>query len=109
MDVEVTNKTENKLFGRKEISARVGFTGPTPKRADIKAQVANKVAANPDNCVLRHVKSEFGVTTVKVILHTYEDKDTLMKNEPKYVLVREGFMPKPEKKKKEKKVTPRKK
>ena len=106
MDVNVTNKTDNKLFGRKEISARVIFASSTPKRGDIKAAVANKIAANPENCVLREVKSEFGAKAVKVILHSYEDKNILMKNEPGYILVREGLKPKPGKKKKEKKQEP---
>lgn len=109
MDVEVTSKTENKLFSRKEVLAKVTFTGPTPKRADIKTEVANKIVANPENCVLRNIASEFGMKRVKVILHAYENKELMMKNEPSYILVREGVKPKPEKKKKEKKAATKKK
>lgn len=108
MDVNVTNKTENKLFGRKEVTAKVSFSGPTPKRAELKSEVANKIAANPDNCVLRSVTNEFGIKSVAVKLHAYESKDIMMKNEPRYILVREGVMQKPEKKPKEKKAAGKK-
>jgi small subunit ribosomal protein S24e len=103
MEVEVINKKENKLFGRKEVLAKVSFSGSTPKRAELKTEVANKIVANPENCVLRNVTNEFGVRTVGVTLHAYESKEVMLKNEPRYILVREGVMPKPEKKKKEKK------
>lgn len=103
MDVNITSKNENKLFERKEVSALVNFTGPTPKRGDLKAAVANSVAANPETCVLRDVQTEFGIKRVKVLLHVYEKKENVPKYEPRYILVREGLVPKKEKKKKEKK------
>ncbi|MFA6530857.1 MAG: hypothetical protein WCT31_03945 [Candidatus Micrarchaeia archaeon] len=110
MDVNVINKVDNKLFGRKEISATVTFGAATPKRAEIKAGVANAIAANPDICVLRDVTNEFGIRRIKVLLYSYDSKELLMKNEPRYMLVREGLAPKKEKKVKEKKAAaPRKK
>ncbi len=102
MDVEIKNKSDNKLFQRKEILAYAYFTGTTPKRAEIKADVANKVAANPDNCVVRSVENEFGMKRVKVSLHAYESLDTLKKFEPRYILVREGLEQKKAKKEKKK-------
>ena len=109
MDVNVISKNENKLFNRKEIKAKVAFPSSTPKRAELKAEVANKVVANPDFCVLRNVSNEFGTKSVTVLVHSYENKETMLKSEPKYILVREGAIPKPEKKKKEKKAAAKKK
>lgn len=102
MEVEVKNKIDNKLFQRKEVLAYAYFTGTTPKRAELKAEVANKVAANPDNCVLRSVENEFGMKRVKVCIHAYESMDNLKKFEPRHVLVREGLEQKKQKKEKKK-------
>jgi ribosomal protein S24E len=109
VEVDILSKKDNKLFGRKEVSAKVSFTGPTPKRADIKKEVAGKLTANPDNCVLRDVEGEFGMKRVKVLLHAYDTPELLKKSEPRYILVREGMAQKAEKKKKEKNAAPAKK
>jgi small subunit ribosomal protein S24e len=109
MDIEIKSKNDNKLFQRKEVLAYVYFTGTTPKRSELKAEVANKVVANPDNCVVRCVENEFGMKRVKVALHVYEDVNQLKKFEPRYVLVREGLEQKKQKKDKKKAAAPAKK
>lgn len=109
MDVNIISKTDNKLFGRKEILATLSFGAATPKRAEIKAAVANTIAANPEICVLRDVTNEFGVKRIKLLLYSYDSKELLMKNEPRHMLVREGLAPKKEKKVKEKKAAAPKK
>ncbi|MEK6979074.1 MAG: hypothetical protein AABW86_02540 [Candidatus Micrarchaeota archaeon] len=103
MKVEITDTTENKLYERKEIKADVSFVGSTPKKAEIKAELAGKVGANPEVCVIRKIKNEFGKQEVAVLMHSYDNAETMKKNEPNFVLVREGLAPKKEKKKKEKK------
>lgn len=100
MNVNLISNTENKLLERKEIQAEVSFDGATPKRAELKEAVSHKVGANPELVVLRKVSSNFGRKTVLIIAHAYSKKDSLMSIEPVYVKVREGLMPKPEKKKK---------
>ncbi len=106
MDIEIKSKKDNKLFQRKEILAYAYFTGTTPKRAELKAEVANKAVANPDHCILRSVENEFGLKRVKVALHTYESVDALKKFEPRYILVREGLEQKKAKKAKKKAAAP---
>ncbi|HIH23009.1 TPA: hypothetical protein HA238_04730 [Candidatus Micrarchaeota archaeon] len=103
MKVEITDTTENKLYERKEIKADVSFVGPTPKKAEIKTELAGKVGANPELCIIRKIKNEFGKQEVAVLMHSYESAETLKKNEPDFVLVREGLAQKKEKKKKVKK------
>ncbi len=100
MNVSLISNVENKLLERKEIQAEVTFDGATPKRAQLKEAVSHKVGANPELVVLRKVASNFGRKTVTVTAHAYATKESLMGTEPVFVKVREGLMPKPEKKKK---------
>ena len=109
MSVNITNNNENKLLDRKEIEAEVSFDGPTPKRADLKQAVGVKLGANPELMVIRKSTSSFGKKMVKVLVHTYKTKETLMATEPVYIKVREGLTEKPAKKKKEAKKAPAKK
>lgn len=99
MNVNLLSTTENKLLERKEIDAEVSFEGATPKRAELKAAICQKVGANPDFVVIRKVRSAFGTRSVKVTAYAYSAKEKLMDTEPVYVKVREGMMAKPEKKK----------
>ncbi|MCI0504082.1 hypothetical protein L0Y65_05225 [Candidatus Micrarchaeota archaeon] len=100
MNVNLISTTENRLLERKEVAAEVIFDGATPKRAEIKDAVCQKIAANPELVVLRKVSSSFGRKAVKVIVHAYSAKEKMMATEPVFIKVREGLMPKPEKKKK---------
>lgn len=112
MEVKIETTNENKLLERKEIDAVIHFVGATPNRKDIKALICGKIGANPDLVVLRSVANEFGMKRLKVSAHSYEKVESLKKNEPKFILVRDGFMTKEEakpKKKEKKKAAPAKK
>lgn len=109
MNVNIVSTVDNKLLERREIEAEVSFDAATPKRADLKQAVCGKVGANPELMVLRQVSSSFGSKAVRVIAHLYQSKEALMATEPVHIKVREGMMPKPEKKKKEAKAPAKKK
>ncbi len=100
MNVNLISTNENKLLERKEVVAEVTFEGPTPKRAELKGAVCQKVAANPDFAVVRLVESAYGRKAVRVTLYAYSTKEKLADVEPVHIKVREGVMAKPEKKKK---------
>lgn len=107
IDVEIISKNDNKLLERQEIRAIVGFAAQTPTRKDIRTGIAGKIAANPDNLILRGVTNEFGAKQIKVLAHAYANPEALKRNEPYYILVRDGLAQKKEKKKKEKKTAAR--
>lgn len=103
MDVKVESQKENKLLGRKEISAVMHFTGPTPKRADITNAVCSKLGLTLDSVAVRDVMPMFGARKLKLLIHAYQNAETLKKTEPRHILVRMGLAgkkPKQEKKKK---------
>lgn len=108
MNVSIISNNDNKLLDRKEVEAEISFDGATPKRIQLKEAVGQKIGANPELMALRNVTSNFGRHTVKVKVHAYSSKEALIATEPVHIKVREGLMPKPEKKKKVK-ATPAKK
>ncbi|MEW6528522.1 MAG: 30S ribosomal protein S24e [Candidatus Micrarchaeota archaeon] len=104
MDITI-NTTENDILGRKEIIANIQFDKSTPTRKEIKEIISAKIGANPDNTVLREVKSRFGVRSIRAVLHVYPTKETALLFEPKHILIRDGMAEKKQKKEK-KKISP---
>jgi ribosomal protein S24E len=100
MNVEITETRDNRLFARKEVEAEVRFDAATPKRAEIKETLCGKLGVNPELAVIRKIGTKFGQKKAHVLLHVYDDKAKLGKLEQHYVMVREGFAQKKEKKKK---------
>ena len=109
MNIEIITKTENKLLERKEIEADVSFTGPTPKKADIKQKLGAKLAASADLMVIRRITSRFGRNSVRVVAHIYADEESLAKTEPDYIKKREGIQTEGERKEAAKKAAEEKK
>ncbi|MBI5051548.1 hypothetical protein HZC08_02200 [Candidatus Micrarchaeota archaeon] len=101
MTVEIKSNQSNPLLHRKEINADISFTGTTPKRAEMKTEVAGKLGVDPGLCVIRGIRTKFGEKKASISIHSYEKMEKLKATEPNYILVREGLA---EKKKKEKKV-----
>lgn len=99
MNVNILSTNDNKLLERKEVEAEVAFDAATPKRAELKSAISQKIGADPDLVVIRSVSSVFGRKTVRVLAHAYSKKEALMGTEPVHIKVREGMMAKPEKKK----------
>ena len=99
MNVNILATMDNKLLERKEVEAEVSFDSATPKRAELKSAICQKIGANPELVVIRSVSSNFGRKVVKVLVHAYAKKESLMVIEPVHIKVREGMMAKPEKKK----------
>jgi len=99
MEVKIESTTENKLLDRKEIEAFVYFAGATPNRKEIKQTICGKIGADPDLVVLRIVKNEFGLRRAQVSCHAYLSAEALRRNEPKFILKREGMISEEEAKK----------
>jgi small subunit ribosomal protein S24e len=92
MEVKIESTTENKLLERKEIAATVSFEAATPARKEMKTALCGKIGANPELVVLRSVSTEFGLKKATLSAHSYMSKETLMKNEPRHILKREGMI-----------------
>lgn len=105
MKFEKMEEKKNLAFERKEANAVISFSGPTPKREEIKKEICTKIGANPQMSVLSKVETKYGSTKINATLHIYESEDSMKKIEPHHLLVRDKLAekkPKKEKKKKKK-------
>ena len=103
MKVEIVEKSENPLFQRVEIKFKVDHAGgPTPKRLDVRAQVAAQLGVPQELVVIERLAGAHGRQEASGIARAYGSKERLAALEPKYLLVR--GLPKEEKPKEESKV-----
>ena len=100
MEVTIKNTIENKLVGRKEISAHVAYTEAPPKRVEVRGAVAKAAGAEPGLVIIKKVENDFGARTMDCNAMIYNDEKTMNKFELKHLIMRS----KGEKLKKEKKM-----
>lgn len=94
MDIEITNKVENKLLGRTQITFRIRYKGPTPSIKEVRSSLISKLKADEKLFVIDNVKSEFGATTASGYAKIYTSADA-MKIEADHV-IRKNFEKKEE-------------
>jgi small subunit ribosomal protein S24e len=89
MKVEVVEKTQNPLLQRTEIRFKVDHAGgPTPKRLDVRAQLASQLGVPEELVVIEKLASLHGQPVASGIARAYSSKERLEELEPKYLLVR---------------------
>ncbi len=104
MEIEVLDKRYNPLLRRTEVKARVSHLGSaTPTRSEVRRQLAARLNADLERTVVLKILTPFGVSESNVEAHVYDDKETMLKTEKPYILVRNQIIEKPEKKRKKKK------
>jgi small subunit ribosomal protein S24e len=89
MKVEITEKVENPLLKRTEIKFKVDHSGsPTPKRLDVRAQLASQLGVPEERVVIDKLASMYGRQVASGIARVYASREELEGLEPKYLLKR---------------------
>ena len=89
MEVKIVEKTENPLFGRTEIKFRVDHGGgPTPRRLEVRAQLASQLNGGEELVVIEKLASTHGRQVASGIARAYGARERLEELEPKYLLRR---------------------
>ena len=89
MKVEIIEKSENPLFQRVEIKFKVDHAGgPTPKRLDVRAQLAAQLGVAEELVVIEKLAGAYGRQEASGIARAYNSKERLAALEPKYLLAR---------------------
>lgn len=101
MKVEITEKTENPLFKRTEVKFKADHAGgPTPKRLDVRTQLANQLGVAAELIVIEKLASTHGRQMASGIARAYSSREQLEGLEPKFLLQRgmpKEAKPEPEK------------
>ncbi len=93
MKVEIIEKTENPLFKRTEVKFKADHAGePTPKRLDVRAQLAAQLGVAEELIVIEKLASTHGRQAASGIARVYSSREQLEGLEPKFLLKRD--MPK---------------
>lgn len=92
MKIEIESKKPNALMDRTEVSFMADHHGEgSPKRADVKAKLAEMLAVNKDKVVIDHMESEFGMGVSKGYAKVYGSTESAKKFEKNYLLARNGM------------------
>ncbi len=83
MDVNVVDKKEEKMLSRMQVTANLSFEKATPNYAEVTAALATKIKADEKLIAIRHVYTNFGAKSAKVIAYLYDDEAKKTFFEPK--------------------------
>lgn len=79
MELEIVSKKDNPLLDRVELEVLVHHSGePTPKRSEVREQVAAAVNAKKDQVLVDHMESTFGTGLTRGYVKVYKTKEAAM-------------------------------
>jgi len=89
MKVEIVQKIENPMFKRTEVRFKVEHAGgPTPKRLDVRGQLATLLGVPEELVVIDKLASTYGKHEASGMARAYGSRERLEALEPKYLLKR---------------------
>ncbi|HIH75940.1 MAG TPA: 30S ribosomal protein S24e [Methanomassiliicoccales archaeon] len=92
MKIEIENKKPNALMDRTEVNFKADHSGEgSPKRADVKAKLAEVLAVSKDKVVIDHMETEFGMGVSTGYAKVYGSADSAKKFEKNYIQARNGL------------------
>lgn len=88
MNVQVLTDEKNALFKRRELTARLGYDNKTPKRLEIRKELAKKLGAKEELIVVNRIKPDYGTPAARLEFNIYDDEKALKELEGEHVLKR---------------------
>jgi small subunit ribosomal protein S24e len=85
--LELTSTKINKVVGRKELAFKIEEAS-TPSRADVRRDIAVLMRTDLDNVYVCELKTKAGTRKITGVAHVYDDAETALKVEPKYIITR---------------------
>lgn len=77
---------DSQLLQRKRIAFEISHENkPTPKKEEVKKQIASELNVDENLVVMKHVYTDYGEHKSKVIVHVYKDANILKKLDTKKV------------------------
>ncbi|HLC92833.1 MAG TPA: 30S ribosomal protein S24e [archaeon] len=99
MKVDITDKRENSILQRQEITFTVKEAGTTPSRKELREKIAALLGADEKSLVVDVLKTGYGTTQVSGKARVYKSEKELRRLETKPMVERN--LGRPEKKKAE--------
>jgi len=91
MDLELIKEKQVPLLKRKRVTLKYSAQSrKTPSRTKIVGEVAKKIGVKEDTIAIRHIYTQFGKSSSKIIAHVYKDKKTMDLYENKKLLEKQA-------------------
>lgn len=94
--MEIVKQTENKLLGRKEYVIKMQNTGATPKRMELKKEIAKKLKIDESLVNINFVGHQYGSSDLKIRAKAYDNEKSLKMNARPHMVKRNNPVAKTE-------------
>ncbi len=81
VNIEITEKKENKLLGRVEVEGKLTFTGATPSNEVLKEKLAADLNKEKDLVVVKSIYSKYSHQEANFLVFIYDNKESMSKIE----------------------------
>jgi small subunit ribosomal protein S24e len=85
--LELTATKYNALIGRKEINFKI-VEASTPKRVDVRQELANTLETEIDKVYIRHMGTVTGTRLTEGLAHIYDEIEAGKQFEPTHIIER---------------------
>jgi len=92
MDIEITEKKDNALYGRIDVRFVIRHDGSeTPARSQVRQLVAGEIGTKTENVVIDHMESATGMAATRGQARAYKSADIARASEPEHLLKRNNL------------------
>ncbi|MBN2155891.1 MAG: 30S ribosomal protein S24e [Candidatus Lokiarchaeota archaeon] len=100
--INIIESKHNPLINRREVNFKVDHSGGTPNRLELKKKIAALETADENLVFIKNIHTSYGNRYVECQANIYEEYETAIKFEPKYIIIRN--MPKDQREDERKKI-----
>lgn len=94
--IRVLESRRNELLRRTEYVVEVdNADGGTVSRSQARSLLTTALDAKSENLIVVKVWTPAGRDASRIVARVYDDRETLMRVEPKHLLIRDGFLERP--------------
>jgi small subunit ribosomal protein S24e len=96
MEIKVVEERANPLLKRHEYRFEVTHpTGPTPKREEVRGELAKTIRAPKDRVIIERMHARFGTAVTRGEANVYDTAEAAKQITRGHILVRHGLKEKP--------------
>ena len=92
MNIEVIEDRVNPLLSRREVEAIIIYESGTPKREEVREEVAKKYNVEKERVIVEKMESLFGAKKARAHIHIYDSIEYAKKYERKHILKKHGLL-----------------
>lgn len=79
MELKINSDNENKLMGRREISASASYNDKTPTKDEVKQELCKRLSLDPELVEIREIRQQYGLRMSDIVAFSYKSKEDMAK------------------------------